>query len=360
MKAKERSWLNQLRGGICMPAHPLALNHSRRLDERRQRALSRYYLESGVGGLAVGVHTTQFAIRQPQHGLLKPVLELAAETARRYDADHAEKPATVLVAGICGSHDQAVKEAELAKGLGYHAGLISLSALRDATENQLLDHCRSVASVIPLIGFYLQPAVGGRQLAHSFWRQFVEIPEVVAIKVAPFNRYQTIDVMRAVAESDRWQDVALLTGNDDAIIPDLLSTYAFRVGDEERQVRFVGGLLGHWACWTRIAVRLLERCKNARAQSSVDASEWESLLRLGNQVTDMNAAIFDAANGFRGCIAGVHEVLRRQGLLEGAWCLDPCEELSMGQSSEITRVCKSYPHLIDDAFVCENLDRWFA
>ncbi len=360
MEADNRSWIYQLRHGICIPAHPLALNRNRQFDERRQRALSRYYLDAGAGGLAVGVHTTQFEIRHPKHALLRPVLELAAETVRSFDANHVEKPKTVLIAGICGARDQAVSEAELAKDLGYHAGLFSLSALRDATEHQLLDHCRSVANVIPLIGFYLQPAVGGRRLTYSFWRQFVDIPEVVAIKVAPFNRYQTIDVMRAVAESDRWQDIAMLTGNDDAIVSDLLSSYAFNVDGIERRVRFVGGLLGHWACWTSNAVRLLDQCKKARAPNSAIESDWAAMLCIGNQVTDMNAVIFDAANSFHGCIAGVHEVLRRQGLLEGRWCLDSNEELSNGQAEEITRVCQSYPQLIDDKFVCENLDKWLA
>ncbi len=367
MEAEKNSWTGTLRDGICIPAHPLALNQNRRLDERRQRALSRYYLDAGAGGLAVGVHTTQFEIRLTKHALLKPVLELAAETARNFDANHFDKPETVLVAGICGVRNQAVREAELAMDLGYHAGLLSLSALSDATEDELLEHCRSVASVIPLVGFYLQPAVGGRRLPYSFWRQFVEIPEVVAIKVAPFNRYQTIDVMRAVAESDRWLDITMLTGNDDAIVTDLLSTYAFRAGGIERKVRFVGGLLGHWACWTSHAVRLLTQCKHAKDQSSNPSSDWETpnsdwetLLRVGNQVTDMNAAIFDAANGFRGCIAGVHEVLRRQGLLEGTWCLDPRDELSIGQSLEISRVCQSYSQLTDDTFVYENLDKWLA
>lgn len=351
--------LDRLNSGICIPAHPLALNRDRRLDERRQRALTRYYLHAGAGGLAVGVHTTQFQIRQPQHALLRPVLELAAETAREFDRNHRGPRPKVLIAGICGLTDQAVKEAELARELGYHAGLLSLSALRDADECQLLDHCRAVASVIPVIGFYLQPAVGGRRLPYHFWRRFVDLPAVVGIKVAPFNRYQTIDVMRAVAESDRWQQIALLTGNDDAIVQDLLSTYSFPIAGAQRDVRFAGGLLGHWACWTKNAVQLLEQCKELRAgTAAASPTQWTEQLRIGNQVTDMNAAIFDAANDYRGCIAGVHEVLRRQGLLEGTWCLDPDEQLSRGQAEEISRVCENYPHLIDDPFVQENLSDW--
>ncbi|MGV3484350.1 MAG: dihydrodipicolinate synthase family protein [Planctomycetaceae bacterium] len=359
----QSSGLARLTHGVCIPAHPLALDQHRRLDERRQRALTRYYLHAGAGGLAVGVHTTQFEIRQPQHALLRPVLELAAETARSWDRQEARagRPSTLLIAGICGPTAQAVDEAVLAKELGYHAGLLSLGALAKANERELLEHCRTVAGVLPVIGFYLQPAVGGRQLPYRFWRQFADIPQVVAIKVAPFNRYQTLDVVRAVAESDRWREITLLTGNDDAIVHDLLSSYVFEIGGQERRLHFAGGLLGHWACWTRCAVALRERCQALReGTASATAADWADMLTIGNQVTDMNAAIFDAAHSYRGCIAGVHEVLRRQGLLAGNWCLDPSEQLSAGQAEEISRVCDHYPHLVDDEFVRENLDRWLG
>lgn len=328
-----------LQSGLAIPAHPLALNSNRKLDEQRQRALSRYYIAAGVGGLAVGVHTTQFAIRDPQVGLFKPVLELARE-----EMDRAAKP-LVRIGGICGVTKQAVAEAALLNGLGYHAGLLSLGALRDATEDELIAHCRAVAEIIPVVGFYLQPSVGGRVLKHSFWRRFAEIDNVVAIKIAPFSRYQTLDVVRAVIEAGR-DDITLYTGNDDSIVADFVTP--FRFGGQGR--RIVGGLLGHWSVWTRRAVELLEQCRNADATPA--------LLRLGIEVTDSNAAFFDAANAFRGCIAGLHEVLRRQGLLEGLWCLDEHETLSPGQRAEIDRVYQAYPHLNDDAFVAEHRDEW--
>ncbi len=328
-----------LLSGLAIPAHPLALDASRRLDERRQRALSRYYLASGVGGLAVGVHTTQFAIRDPKVGLFQPVLELAAEEMKRAKAPLAR------IAGVCGATSQAVAEAALARDLGYDAALLSLGAMRDAADDTLIDHCRAVAEVIPVVGFYLQPSVGGRVLPHSFWRRFAEIGNVVAIKIAPFNRYQTLDVVRAVIEAGR-DDIALYTGNDDNIVADLLTP--FRIAG--RECRIVGGLLGHWSVWTKRAVELLARCRNAGATPE--------LLRLGVEVTDSNAAFFDAAHGFRGCIAGLHEILRRQGLLAGTWCLDERETLSPGQAAEIDRVCRAYPHLADDAFVAEHLDDW--
>lgn len=318
--------------GLVIPAHPLALTADRKLDERRQRALSRYYLAAGAGGLAVGVHTTQFAIREPEVGLYRPVLELAAAEMRG--------TAAVRIAGICGATVQAVREAELAASLGYECGLLSLAALRDASTAELVAHAREVAAVIPVMGFYLQPDVGGLVLPYEFWREFVEIPNVVAIKVAPFNRYRTLDVVRAVRESGRAGDVALYTGNDDNIVVDLLNGFS-------------GGLLGHWAVWTRRAVALLERVKQSTGVPP-------DLLELADQTTDANAALFDAANGFRGCIAGLHEILVRQGLLAGRWCLDPDEALSPGQMGEIDRVCGAYPWLNDDEFVRANLDSWLA
>lgn len=328
-----------LQEGTAIPAHPLALNAQRKLDERRQRALARYYIAAGVGGLAVGVHTTQFAIRDPEVGLFKPVLELAKE-----EMDRALRP-LLRIGGICGMTKQAVAEAGLLKELGYHAGLLSLGAMRDATENELIAHCEAVAEIMPVVGFYLQPSVGGRVLRQGFWRRFAEIENVVAIKIAPFNRYQTIDVVRAVTESGR-DDIALYTGNDDSIVADFLTPFRF----EGRERRIVGGLLGHWSVWTKRAVELLDQCRKAEATPD--------LLRLGVEVTDSNAAFFDAANGFQGCIAGLHEILRRQGLLEGLWCLDENETLSPGQMEEIDRVCAAYPHLNDDAFVAERRDEW--
>ena len=300
----------------------------------------------------MAVHTTQFAIREPQHGLLQPVLQLAAETVAASDTATGRR--TVLIAGVCGPTAQAVHEAQLARDLGYHAGLLSLAALRAATDEELLAHSRNVAAEIPLIGFYLQPAVGGRILSRSFWRRFAEIPNIVAIKIAPFNRYQTLDVVQAVAEAGRSGEIALYTGNDDNIVVDLLTEYQVITPAGEVRLRIPGGLLGHWACWTRSAVELLRDCRRTSQDTSVAAR----LLTTAAQVTDMNAALFDAANGFAGCIAGVHEVLRRQGLLAGTWCLDERETLSPGQTEELDRVSQTYPDLTDDAFVQEHLDAW--
>lgn len=344
---------NVLRRGVVIPASPLALNAQRRWDERRQRALWRYYSDAGAGGIAVGVHTTQFAIRTHEIGLFRPLLELAQDEFDRLDSKRSEP--LVRIAGICGDTPQALGEAELARSLGFHAGLLSLSALKGAGDEQLIAHCCKVAEVIPLVGFYLQPAVGGRVLSYRFWRRFAEIENVVAIKIAPFNRYQTLDVVRAVAESGR-EDIALYTGNDDNIVLDLLAPYRFRVNGKQVERRIVGGLLGHWAVWTKRAVELLGRCHAVASAESIPTD----LLRLAVEVTDCNAAIFDAANGFKGCIAGIHEVLRRQGLLEGIWCLDPYETLSPGQAEEIDRVYRRYPHLNDDAFVAEHLHKWQA
>jgi len=328
-----------LREGQVIPAHPLALNAARKLDERRQRGLTRYYIDAGAGGVAVGVHTTQFAIRDPAIGLYRTVLELAvdeANTARKTSRPFA------MIAGVCGHPPQALAEAELAASLGYHAGLLSLGGWREETEAAMIEHCRAVAEVIPLFGFYLQPAVGGRVLSYDFWRRFSEIPNVWAIKIAPFNRYQTFDVVRAVVEAGR-DDIALYTGNDDNIVADLLTPYPIDVGGTPVQRWIDGGLLGQWAVWTRGAVKLLERIKRVRECGSIDSS----LLSLGAALTDANAAVFDAANAFRGCIPGIHEVLRRDRLLDGIWCLDPHETLSPGQGENITRVTRSYPELTD-------------
>ncbi len=337
----------QLLDGLVIPAHPLALTAERKLDERRQRALTRYYCDAGAGGIAVGVHTTQFAIRDPQVGLFVPVLRLAVATMRDWEAQHQRR--LVKIAGVCGATEQAVREAAFAREAGYDIGLLSLAALRDATIDDLIAHCQRVAEAIPLFGFYLQPAVGGRLLDYEFWRRFLEIENVVAIKVAPFNRYQTLDVVRALAESGRENEVALYTGNDDNIVADLLTE--FRVAG--KRLHFAGGLLGHWAVWTKRAVELLADVKAARTNGQA----FEVLARSA-EVTDANAAFFDAPNHFAGCIAGLHEVLRRQGLLAGRWCLDPEEDLSPGQMAEIERVYQSYPHLHDDEFVQEHLDEW--
>jgi hypothetical protein len=351
--------LRVLQRGVVIPASPLALTARRTLDERRQRALWRYYIASGAGGIAVGVHTTQFQIRDPKIALFKPLLQLAAD---EFNRQQRSEP-LVRIGGVCGRTPQAVAEATLLRDVGFHAGLLSLGALQQAGEKELLAHCRAVAKILPLVGFYLQPAAGGRLLPYRFWRRFVEIENVVAIKIAPFNRYQTLDVMRAVSESGR-VDIALYTGNDDHIIVDLLTSYRFacRAGAlaqraqpaPQTERRIVGGLLGHWAVWTRKAVELLEACHAAAAQHAVPAD----LLSRNVEVTDCNAAFFDVANNLRGCIPGIHEVLRRQGLLAGLWTLDPAARLSPGQKDEIDRVYRSYPHLNDDAFVAEHLEEW--
>lgn len=336
-----------LLAGQVIPALPLALSRSRRWEEKRQRALLRYYIDAGAGGIAVGVHSTQFAIRDPKVGLYGPVLELAAATAAEWLAQ-SPRP-FVLIAGLCGRTPQALKEAKIAAAQGYHAGLLSLGAWQRDSEADVLKHCRAVAREIPLVGFYLQPAVGGRVFSYSFWRKFAEIPQLVAVKIAPFNRYRTIDVVRGVLEAGR-DDVALYTGNDDNIVGDLLTPFEFA----GRTRHIVGGLLGQWGVWTKNAVSLLEEIKKARAGSTLDAS-W---LTRNAALTDANAAIFDAANNFAGCLPGIHEVLRRQGLLSSIACLDSHEQLSPGQAKEITRVAKDYPWLVDDAFVEANRSRW--
>ncbi len=340
--------LKLIRDGIVIPAHPLALTAKRELDRRRQKALSRYYIDAGAGGLAVGVHTTQFAIREV--GMLQPVLQLARETSESW----AKRP-LVLVAGLVGSTRQAASEADLAVGLGYHAGLLSLAAHRGASEDALIEHCRAVAARIPLFGFYLQEAVGGIPLSADFWRRFAEIDNVVGVKIAPFNRYRTLDVIRGVVAARAEDRVTLYTGNDDHIVLDLITPFAVRRCDEEVTIRIKGGLLGHWSVWTKRAVELLGKC-HAAARDGVDAQ----LLALDSKVTDCNAAVFDVANAFAGVIAGCHEVLRRQGLLAGIWCLDPHEKLGPGQADEITRVIREHPDLNDDEFVAENLERWLS
>lgn len=338
-----------LKAGGVIPAHPLALDKDRRLDLRRQRALSRYYIDAGVTGLAVGVHTTQFAIREV--GLYEPVLRSAIETA----ADWTDRP-LAMIAGLVGRTEQALREADLARGLGYHAGLLSLSAMKGAGEDELIQHCTRIAKEIPLVGFYLQPAVGGILLSPAFWRRFAGIDNLVAIKMAPFNRYRTLDVIRGVVEAGAEDRITLLTGNDDHIVADLLTPFRFRRGDREVTVRIKGGLLGHWCVWTKAAVDMVDGIQKRTAAGPFDPE----LLTLDAEVTDCNGAFFDVANDFQGCIAGCHEVLRRQGLLEGIWCLDPDEDLSPGQAAEIDRVHAAYPALNDDDFVVANLERWLA
>lgn len=330
----------RLAEGLVIPAHPLALTSSRKLDERRQRALTRYYLAAGAGGVAVGVHTTQFAIRDPKIDLYKPVLELAMEETAQADV--------VKIAGVCGPRRQAVKEAESARQLGYDAVLLSMGGLNELSVDQLVNHARAVAGIVPVIGFYLQPSVGGRQLPYEFWYEFAKIENVVAIKMAPFNRYQTIDVLRGVIDSGRAREISLYTGNDDNILIDLLTRWNFG----GQTLRIVGGLLGHWAVWTSKAAEHLALTKRKGLELPIE------LLTLAQQITDANAAFFDPSHGFAGCIAGIHEVLRRQGLLDGIWCLDESECLSPGQNAEIDRVYKAYPHLSDDSFMRAHLHEW--
>lgn len=349
------TWVNEaLRSGLVIPAHPLALTAQRKLDERRQRALSRYYHAAGAGGLAVGVHTSQFEIRQPEHGLFQPMLELAAITARECDENTGRQ--TVLISGICGQTTQAIAEAKLARELGYHVGMISLAALPHASDDDLIAHCEAVAQEIPIFGFYMQTAVGGRELSQAFWRRLAQIPNLVGIKMAPFNRYQTLDVLRGVADSGRAEEVALYTGNDDNILSDLLTPFEIATQSRTVLLRIVGGLLGHWACWTQKAAQQLLQCKSAQDLLRVPAE----LLTLAGQVTECNAALFDVRNSFRGCIVGIHYVLKEQGLLDNLLCLDPSAQLSPGQKEEIDRVRTAYPHLVDDLFVAEHLDQWLA
>lgn len=335
--------------GTVIPAHPLALKRELQLDEQKQRGLTRYYMASGAGGVAVGVHTTQFEIRDPEVNLFEKVLAIAADEVDKA----ALKRPFIKVAGICGLTGQALKEAEIAVNLGYDLGLVSMAAFKTQPEAEIIEYVKKVAEVIPVFGFYLQAAIGGRVYSYDFWQQFAEIPNVWAIKVAAFNRYQTLDVVRAVAHSGRRDEIALYTGNDDNIVADLLTPYRFEIEGKTIEKRFVGGLLGHWAVWTEKAVELLVTVKQTLATGYADAA---SMLATNIAVTDMNAAIFDPANAFHGCITGVHEVLRRQGLMDGIWTLNPKETLSPGQFEEITRVIDAYPQLVDDAFVARFLE----
>ncbi len=337
-----------LDAGTFIPAHPLALTADRKLDEQGQRLLTRYYMAAGSGGIAIGVHSTQFEIRDPEVNLFETVLKLAAE---EIDNAKLDRP-FIKVAGICGPTDQAVKEAEIALKYGYDIGLLSMGGLQGWTEAEIIDRVKAVAAVMPVFGFYLQPSVGGRIFTYDFWLQFAEIENVVAIKVAAFNRYQTLDVVRAVCHSSRRDQIALYTGNDDNIVADLLTPYKFEIDGKSIEKEFVGGLLGHYAVWTKASVALFEEIKACKA----NGGDVKALLAKGMEVTDMNAAIFDPAHAFHGCIPGIHEVLVRQGLMKGIWCLNPAEKMSDGQAAEISRVCAAYPDLIDDDFVKEFLN----
>lgn len=346
--------LEKLHGGTVIPANPLALDENRQFDEKRQRAIVRYYLDAGVGGLAVAVHTTQFEIRDPKYNLLERVLKVAKEEASKFEAASGET--IVMVAGACGPTEQAVAEAQLAKSLGYDAVLLSPGGLNAYSEDYMVERTAAVAAVLPVIGFYLQPSVGGRVFTYNYWERVCATPGVVAIKAAPFNRYCTFDVVRAAALSKRADEIALYTGNDDNIVIDLVSNYKFTVDGKTYEKRFVGGLLGHWSVWTKTAVDMFNKLREIRTEDKISAE----VLKLANEVTDTNAAFFDTANGFKGCIAGLHEVLRRQGLFKGIWCLNPEETMSEGQLEEIDRVYKMYPHLNDDEFVKANLAKWLS
>jgi len=339
--------------GVVIPALPLALDKNRKLDERRQRALMRYYLDAGAGGVAVAVHTTQFGIRLPDVNLYGKVLGIAKEEFDHF-TNRTGKP-IIRVAGVIGKTEQAANETRLALNNGYHAVLLSLAAFANSPNDDIIKHCKAIAEIMPVIGFYLQSAVGGCKLDTDFWREFAKIENVIAIKMAPFNRYQTFDVVQGVAESGRADEIALYTGNDDNILVDLLTEYAIRVGDKVIKKRIAGGLLGHWAVWTQKAVQLLEDVHKGKFNNDIQGA-----LTLANQITDSNAAIFDPGHNFAGCIVGLHEVLSRQGLLERLWVLNKDEVLSPGQLQEIDRVYAAYPHLNDDAFVAENLERWLS
>ena len=342
----------KVKAGVVIPAMPLALNPDRSFDDKHQRALARYYIDAGAGGLAVGVHSTQFQIREPEIGLFEPILSLVSKAVDVYGEPES---AILKIAGICGRTDQGLKEAELALDYGYHSGLLSLAAFAADDIPTMIDHCKKIAQVIPLFGFYLQPSVGGRVLPYDFWRKFAEIENVLAIKIAPFNRYQTFDVVRAVCDAGREDEIALYTGNDDNIVLDLLTTYRIQSESGEKTVRIVGGLLVHWAVWTQKVVDQMAQI-HALTENRLPIPPY--LLSLAQEITDANAVIFDAANNYKGCIPGIHEVLRRQGLFQGTWCLDENEKLSPGQAEQIERVYRSYPHLNDDDFVGENLKRW--
>ena len=343
-----------LQKGTVIPANPLALNKDRQFDEKRQRAITRYYMDAGSGGIAVAVHSTQFEIRDPEVNLFEKVIAVVSDEIDAYEKENGR--VIVKVCGVCGPTKQAVKEAEIAKSYGYDAVLLSPGGLNDFSEEYMIERTKAVAEVMPVIGFYLQTAVGGRRFSFDYWKSVCEVDNVVAIKSAPFDRYQTLDLVRAAALSSRSDKIALYTGNDDNIVIDLITGYKFSADGKTYEKKFVGGLLGHWSVWTKKAVELFEEVKKVEGQDKIP---YELLVRA-NEVTDTNAAFFDVANNFAGCIAGLHEILRRQGLFEGIWCINPKETLSEGQLEEIDRVYKMYPHLNDDDFVKENLEKWLS
>ncbi|MBN1902832.1 dihydrodipicolinate synthase family protein [Candidatus Sumerlaeota bacterium] len=349
----DQNILEMIKKGIAIPPLPLALSKRKKIDEKYQRALIRYYFDAGAGGVAVGVHTTQFEIRNPGINLFQPLLEFARDVVN--DCVSKNPRPFVKIAGVCGKSIQAKKEAETASSLGYDAALLSLAALKNASDAALIDHCKTISRIIPIFGFYLQPAVGGRILPYSFWRRFVEIENVVAVKIAPFNRYQTLDVVRAVAMSGRDNDVTLYTGNDDNIIMDLITPCLINTTGGVKTIRIKGGLLGQWSVWTRKAVSLLEQIHGIMFK---DNPIPPALLAKSASLTDANAVLFDAANNFKGCIPGIHEILRRQGLLQTIRCLDPNLKLSPGQKNEIDRISRDYPFLSDDDFVRDHLEEW--
>jgi len=350
------SVFDKLREGCVIPAHPLALTPANELDERHQRALTRYYLAAGAGGLAVGVHTTQFAIHDPKVGLYVPVLQLAIETAgQSVRSGEVEPP--IMIAGLVGDTPEAIREAKLAAELGYHLGLLSLTALRGRPVDDLIDHARQVADIIPIMGFYLQSTISRMVLPAEFWSKLVEIPNVRAIKIAPFNRYQTLDVLEAVARSGRQDEIALYTGNDDNIMIDLLTRHVFCVGRGETSLQIAGGLLGQWACWTKRAAESLETVQEIRGTGGPVPRE---MLTRAGQLTLANKAIFDADNNFAGCIPGISYVLKQQGLMSHIGTLDPADRLSPGQTEQIDHIVRRYPHLTDDEFVKAGLDTWLS
>ena len=344
--------LKILKAGTVIPATPLALDEYRSFDEYSQRLLMKYYLNCGVGGIATAVHSTQFEIRDPEVELFEPILKLVSE-----EIDDFEKKTgkvIVKVAGCCGKTTQAVNEAQLAKKYGYDAVLLSPGGLNDLSEDEMIERTKAVAEVMPVIGFYLQTAVGGRHFSYSYWQRLCEIPNVVAIKAASFNRYMSQDVARAAALSSRSDEITLYTGNDDNIVIDLLTTYKFDVDGKHYEKGFDGGLLGHWSVWTKKAVELFNLCKQEKEKGNISAQ----MLSLANAVTDTNAVLFDGANGFAGCIPGLHYVLKRQGLMKSLNCINPDEKLSSGQEQEFERIYSMYPQLFDDDFVKENIESW--
>lgn len=346
--------LEILKSGTVIPATPLALDENRRFDEYSQRLLMKYYLNCGVGGIATAVHSTQFEIRDPEVNLFEPILKLVSDEIDAFENKTGR--VIVKVAGVCGKTEQAVKEATLAKKYGYDAVLLSPGGLNSLSEDELVKRTKAVAEVMPVIGFYLQTAVGGRHFSFEYWQKICEIPNVVAIKAAPFNRYMSLDIARAAALSTRSDEITLYTGNDDNIVIDLLTTYRFDVNGKRYEKGFEGGLLGHWSVWTKRAVELFERCKNEKTNGTISSE----MLTLANAVTDSNAVLFDGANAFAGCIPGLHYVLKKQGLMKSLNCINPNEVLSPGQDTEIERIYAMYPNLVDDDFVKENIESWKA